>query len=217
MEAQKKCPCCGISLPYAAKYCPYCDNSLAEVAGVRGFVREDAPASSDPAAKAAPDPARIANGMAEILAARKRQNGQPEKNAADDEKLFVYAASAAADGWIVCGFSGADPANLAVPEKHNGQPVIGIGREAFRGLAVTSVVLPGSIQKIGEGAFRDCRLLYEIQDGSGLRVIGKDAFRGCGLLARFSALSRGGICTDYTSFAGCYQLGLEAESRCTPG
>ena len=58
--------------------------------------------------------------------------------------------------------------------------VTAIGRGAFSGSSITSVVIPNSIDSIAENAFIECRSLEEIVIGKGLRRIMDDAFRWCG-------------------------------------
>ena len=46
----------------------------------------------------------------------------------------------------------------------------------FRGTAVSSVVLPDSVEEVGPSAFDACEELKELKCGKGLKRIGKDAF-----------------------------------------
>lgn len=217
---ERKCPCCGSSIAYNATYCPYCDRLIDAEKGIPAFVRD---VQADPLGRAAslvktaeesaavPKPT-IARGMNAVLAARKTRREQKD---AQTESDFLFADAASSDGLMVCGYIGAYPAELVIPSQHNGRPVVEIGREAFKEKPVSRVVIPPSVQSIGEGAFQDCVSLYEVGDGSGIRTIGKDAFKGCCALNRFPVLLSGGIQASYSSFAGCYHLGLGAESACS--
>ncbi|MDR1307693.1 MAG: leucine-rich repeat domain-containing protein [Treponema sp.] len=84
----------------------------------------------------------------------------------NDRKAAVYAFSRSKDGdfdSLVCnntveiaGYHG-KAAELALPEKINGLPVVAIGAEAFAKNHLTSVTIPGSVTVIGEMAFADNR------------------------------------------------------------
>ena len=55
-----------------------------------------------------------------------------------------------------------------------------IGKQAFRGsIALTSVVIPGSVQAIGEDAFNGCSGITSLVIPGSVQTIGKDAFYGC--------------------------------------
>jgi hypothetical protein len=57
-----------------------------------------------------------------------------------------------------------------------------IGQEAFIGCKLLeSIEVPGTVEVIGEGAFRKCEALCDVRiaGGSRLRLIERDAFKGC--------------------------------------
>ena len=217
---KRSCPHCGSPIEHDAARCEYCDRIIEADTGVRAFVREihlKPPEHTSSLEKTAGESAAcgkpmIANGMNDILAARKTRH-EREKDA-QMENSFVYTEADALDGLMICGFDGAYPAELVIPERHNGKPVVGIGREAFKGGMVSHVMIPASVQTIGEAAFMNCARLYEVQDGTGIQTIGEDAFKGCIMLSRFPALRSGRIHACYSSFAGCYHLSLAAASAC---
>ena len=207
MTANKNCPRCGSIIPFHTKICPFCDSPADQAGGVRAYVpglEAGKPASSSPKLP-------VRNALREILEEREKQQAADSTGRIQD---FVFVPCEAAEGWTVCGFTGAATARLTIPSRYQGLPVVEIGRDAFRSSPVASILLPSSVRKICEGAFRDCRFLYEIADASGLCVIEAAAFHGCGRLSRFPALRQRRISATHSSFAGCYQLGLEAESAC---
>ena len=63
-------------------------------------------------------------------------------------------------GWVVSGYSGTDT-ELAIPDTYMGAPVTAIGYETDRGMfygntTLQRVVVPDSVEYIGEGAFEYC-------------------------------------------------------------
>lgn len=77
---------------------------------------------------------------------------------------------------------------VTVPSEHDGKPVKEIAKLAFyRCLDVVRVVLPDTIEKIDDEAFRGCESLYAVNAGKNLSFIGKKAFYGCESLKFFSA------------------------------
>jgi len=84
--------------------------------------------------------------------------------------------------------------------------VIAIADRAFDGLQITSVKLPGSLERIGDRAFRNCFALQEIIIPDSVREIGTGAFEGCRRLEKVilpDSLER----ISGKLFAGCSNLG----------
>jgi hypothetical protein len=67
------------------------------------------------------------------------------------------------------------PTDLSIPSLINGRNVNRIGNEAFKGQALTNVVLPETLSEIGSKAFDD-NLLTSIDIPNGLKRIGERAF-----------------------------------------
>ena len=61
-----------------------------------------------------------------------------------------------------------------------------IGKEAFRGSFITSVVIPSSVLKIEDGAFYSCRFLSDVTLSDRLRSIGQQAFANCKKIKKIS-------------------------------
>lgn len=85
-------------------------------------------------------------------------------------------------GWVVSGYSGTD-AELVIPDTYMGAPVTAIGYETDRGMfygnkTLQRVVVPDSVEYIGEGAFRECLALSEIELPDHGLYIGENAFEG---------------------------------------
>ena len=85
-------------------------------------------------------------------------------------------------GWVVSGYSGTDT-ELVIPDTYMGAPVTAIGYETDRGMfygnkTLQRVVVPDSVEYIGEGAFRECLALSEIELPDHGLYIGENAFEG---------------------------------------
>lgn len=184
-----QCPGCGAMVPSGTERCIYCDHLILADTGAPVYLGYQAADHTEGQAAASPE---VPGGDA-----------------------FLFEEATQNDGLAVCGYIGADPTDVVIPAAHNGRPVTEIGWEAFRGLPVRSVTLPDTILRIGEAAFRDCGELFAVKGGGELLTVGEKAFAGCAALSRFSALDCLKVSIAYTSFAGCYQLGLLAERNCT--
>ena len=83
------------------------------------------------------------------------------------------------DHVVVTGYEGAAEDILAIPEEIDGLPVTAIGDEAFRGQsAMGSVIIPGSVEEVGDLAFAGCtslRMVFARRD----MEIGGGVFEGC--------------------------------------
>ncbi len=211
MDARNKCPLCGAPVAYGDRSCKFCGRSLEAVEGTPAYLGYTQEKTHD-GQKTGKE--QIPNGMSAILRARKEKKEAGSADSAPHQDAAFRFASAE-DGVAVCGFIGADSTELIIPSQHGGRPVVEIGREAFANLSVCSAVLPPTVHTIADGAFKNCARLFEVKGGEGLGMIGMEAFAGCCMLSRFPALNNPGVCASYSSFAGCYRLGLRTEQNCT--
>ena len=92
---------------------------------------------------------------------------------------------------------------VVIPAITNGYPVTSIGANAFDGLGITSVTVPGSVTNIGSSAFFFCTSLTNLTLASGLTSIGDYAFMFC------SSLPAIGLPDTVTN------LGIETFANCT--
>ena len=103
---------------------------------------------------------------------------------------LVYELNEDEDGYTVTDFMG-EETQLVIPAEHEGLPVTAIqgpyGTGAFARTAITSAVIPDSVEVIGQNTFHNCSDLAEVvlSAGSRLREIGNNAFSGCSALERF--------------------------------
>lgn len=68
---------------------------------------------------------------------------------------------------------------VTVPSAIVGYPVTRIADEAFKGTAVTSVIVPDTVTEIGWFAFADCTSLTSVTLPASVASIGYGAFDGC--------------------------------------
>ena len=72
---------------------------------------------------------------------------------------------------------------MEIPSRLDGVPVVEIGKEAFSERhSLESVVIPDSVEVVGERAFGWCDGLNELRLGRGIKKIEKDAFWNCSSL-----------------------------------
>ena len=90
-----------------------------------------------------------------------------KESAQSGEKLFDIA------GGTLRHYNG-EAREIEVPES-----VIAIADRAFEGLQITSVKLPGTLERIGDRAFRNCMALREMEIPESVKEIGESAFEGC--------------------------------------
>ena len=81
-----------------------------------------------------------------------------------------------------------------------------IGEETFMNcINLTSISIPNSVQKIGAFAFKGCKSLKEIKLPNSVKEIGRKAFEGCSGLESIKIPSSVGEIGDYT-FENCINL-----------
>ena len=84
------------------------------------------------------------------------------QDAAGNVTLAPYTVNGVQRGYYVAGCASTVTAAV-IPAEYQGLPVLHIGKEAFKAHKnLTSVVLPDSVETIGEGAFYDCYKLSSL-------------------------------------------------------
>ncbi|MBQ6467741.1 MAG: leucine-rich repeat protein [Clostridia bacterium] len=90
--------------------------------------------------------------------------------------------------------------SISIPEG-----VTDIGAYAFAGTNLKSIVLPDSIESMGDGCFENCKELETAVINSNIMLIGDNTFRGCDKL-REIYIADSVMDIGRTSFSGCTSL-----------
>ncbi len=82
--------------------------------------------------------------------------------------------------FVITGYNKDLPKNIILPESFLGKPVTKIGKDAFKGAKIKSVVIPQNYTSIGENAFFSTSYLKEVKflGESNITEIGNSAFWG---------------------------------------
>ena len=74
----------------------------------------------------------------------------------------------------------ATDAEIVIPEKYKGEPVVGIWKEAFQDCTfITSISIPSSVESIGEAAFDGCTGLKSLIIPNSVTNIGHGVVTNC--------------------------------------
>lgn len=105
---------------------------------------------------------------------------------------------------VVTGNSNVSGA-ITIPDTHNGEPVVGIGRDAFLNCdGLTSITIPSSVKSIGWYAFSGCTGLTSITIPDSVTEIDWFAFANC---TGLTTVTIGGNCEiGAGAFSGCTAL-----------
>ena len=114
--------------------------------------------------------------------------GQTEKIAVPDLPYYdsdlVFSVNADGEGYTVENFNNYNQTDVVViPDTLGGKPVVAIDAGAFRYRDITGVVIPSSVDYIGQGAFFGCQNLESIVIPDGITAIYDETFYGCEALA----------------------------------
>lgn len=96
---------------------------------------------------------------------------------------FKYECKYSANGYIITSYFGTYT-NIEIPAYHNDIKIIGIGDRAFKdNLTIKKVVIPKTIETIGEYAFANTQIQsFVVAEGSALCEIGAYCFSECAYL-----------------------------------
>ena len=102
-------------------------------------------------------------------------------------KCFEFEWNEEAGGYYVYERDGNPYVDVAIPSKHNGKPVVGIGKYAFSSYSkIRTVIVPESVTIVENYAFSYCDYLkyVEFQSGSKLLTIKDYAFNNCKIIEK---------------------------------
>ena len=117
-------------------------------------------------------------------------NPQEESDETNEKPTASLTYKREGNTYTVTGMTGEETV-LVIPSKYNGLPVTKIqadyGNGAFASKDITKVILPDTMNEIGQNSFYNCKKLHtvEIGDGSRLTTIGNNAFSGNSALIEF--------------------------------
>ena len=116
-----------------------------------------------------------------------------------------YSLAINDEGYVLTGYAG-DEAEIVIPARIGGIPVVSIGLKCFAGnTAITSAVIPEGIRTIGNQAFEGCSRLRSITLPATLETIGYYAFGNC-LALNDVTLPQGLKRIDEGAFVQCTSL-----------
>ncbi|MFI3255558.1 MAG: leucine-rich repeat domain-containing protein [Eubacteriales bacterium] len=87
-------------------------------------------------------------------------------------------------GYSLVKYTG-DEANIVVPDRYEGEPVVALGINVFRNTKIpVNIVLPDTLKKIGGHCFERCENLKEIIIPDSVIELGSDLFLNCSSLEK---------------------------------
>ncbi len=98
---------------------------------------------------------------------------------------MIYVQSDDKTYYRLVGMGTYDKTNVIIPDKHNGLPVKEISNNAFsaeknpQAPYIKSIVIPNSVESIGDNAFAGCSNLKSVTIPESVRSIGSSAFSKC--------------------------------------
>lgn len=126
---------------------------------------------------------------------------------------FEFTLTESGDGYEIARKKGdVLPMILTLPSTYNGKPIVAVAESGFiADENISQVIIPASIQKVGDYAFKACKNLGSVTFGYNAttengaykesQVIGAYAFDGCSSLKTVNAACVTQIGTD--AFRGC--------------
>lgn len=178
MVSWRRCNSCGNLTGDNETHCPFCHQPFYDVINAQTSVALNV-------APSVPTPPQ-----------------QPQDNTQETNAKKAKAV----DGFVIengvltyyCGFF----VNVVIPET-----VVEIASDAFDDFRpyLNSVTFPKNLKKIGNGAFKDCVNLYNVEFNDQLESIGEDAFSGCKYLFNVK-LPESILSIEKNAFQSCTSL-----------
>lgn len=123
----------------------------------------------------------------------------------DPSEGLSFTLNSDGASYSVSGIGECKDTVVTIPSEYRGLPVTEIADSAFRtNRQIKKVILPDTIEKIGNYAFNECRSLYTIELSENLKTIGDQAFEFSGLVYITLPASLESI--NYRTFGNCVSL-----------
>lgn len=101
--------------------------------------------------------------------------GESKEEQNDD---FEFSLSTLEQTYMLTKYKG-DSDKVVIPEYFNGLRVTSIQKRAFENKSLSSIVIPESIEIIGDEAFKNCKNIISIEFPNSLKEVGKGMLSGC--------------------------------------
>ena len=119
---------------------------------------------------------------------------------------LTYYKTEDGNGITLSEYMGEGEAYIKLPDEIDGLPVVGLGANLFwNNKTLEGVILPEGLQYIGDGAFRGCYYLKQIELPQGVKTIGQSAFHDCYSLKQIGLSENLETIGEFT-FANCSNL-----------
>ena len=137
-------------------------------------------------------------------------NGQNDDAVLSEELIYEnFKYSVNDDGnYEITGyvFGGVELLDITVPDDIEGRPITGIAADAFKGAKnIKSIVLPASLEYIGDYAFYDCDYITAVELPDSVISVGVGAFQSCDTLADVTFSKNLLLISDF-AFKDCIAL-----------
>ncbi len=126
---------------------------------------------------------------------------------AEKSKTLDYITYSISKGKVtITGCDTSISGTHVIPDTINGYRVASFNDSVFLGCeALTSIVIPNSITRLGNNTFKNCTSLESVTLGNGISNIGGDAFSGCTALTKIEIPNSVSIIYS-SAFSGCTNL-----------
>ena len=97
----------------------------------------------------------------------------------DEDAKTCMLGKSATDAPATTAIDESITGSVTIPESIDGYKVVEINKSAFKGCQISSIIVPNTVTKIGDEAFKRCHSLTTLELGSGVTSVGEDALTQC--------------------------------------
>ncbi len=123
----------------------------------------------------------------------------------EDKTCKIENTETDSDGFPLPAIDTSASGTLSVPSNLDDYTVVGVGRAAFYGSAITSAVIPETVTEIGNLAFSNCENLVSVNIPKNVTSLGVETFGWCEKLEQITIPAAVTV-MDVTTFSGCSGL-----------